>query len=291
MSAPHPLDAVREDDLRRLARARAPLDRIAGSRARGGPARATRAGAGLEYREHRPYRPGDDLRRLDWRVSTRRAHPYVRTFDEERANDWVVCLDHSASMSRPDPRRWHLAIQLCVVMAYLLLDGGGRVGLALFGPRPESWCPPGSGRLQYLRLARRLREITNPQARGAADLGALARLVPPRCHAMIISDFLAEDAMTGGLTALQRPRRRLQLLQITSPADADAGSATVLEDAESGRRLVVREGAAQAARLALAAHHATLSRYCLGAGVGLGRCHSGQPWKHALTGILGPADD
>ncbi len=293
MSARHPLDAVGEDDLRRLARSRTSLLRTAGSRTRAGSARTTRAGAnaGWEYREHRPYLPGDDLRRLDWRVSARRSHPYVRTFDEERTSDWVVCLDDSASMSRPDPRRWHLAIQLCLVMAYLLLNGGGQVGLALFGPRPQFWCPPGSGRLQYLRLARRLREIPGPQPVGSAHLGALVRLVPPGRHLVVISDFLAEDAMIGNLTALQRPQRRLQLVQITSPADAAAGASPVLEDAESGRRLAVREGAADTARLALATHHETLSRYCLGAGLSLGRCHSDQPWQNALMGMLGPADD
>lgn len=258
-----PLDEVDEDDLRRLARVG--LLRRAGARARqhGRQPAGARAGAGLEFREHRPYRQGDDVRRVDWRVSARTGHRWVRTFDDEQSARWTVCLDVSASMAAPDPARWRLAVQLTASFCYLLLDHGARTALVLFSDHIDRWCPPGSGRLQYQRMIRCLQQASpGPEGHGSS-LTPVAAQISALGNVALISDCLAPDAMTGGLRALQSPGARLHVLHVTSEWDARARpDAALLEDVESGERRRVAAGAERMARDSLEDLHDRLRRHC-----------------------------
>lgn len=276
------LDQVDEDVLRRLARAG--LLRRAGPRGRqpGRQVAGARAGAGLDFREHRPYRAGDDVRRVDWRASARTGQLWIRTFDDEQSARWTVCLDVSASMAVPDAARWQLAVQLTAAFCYLLLDDGARVALVLFSDQVDQWCPPGSGRLQYQRVIRHL-QLAAPRSRlHASNLRRVAEL-PGLGNVALISDCLAPDALTGGLEALQAPGARVHLLHITSARDVEAlPHDALLEDVESGRRLRVSGGADRIARASLDALHGRLRSHSDRHGVRYTSISSRSRWLDAL---------
>jgi len=151
------LSSVGEADLKKLAPVAHLLDIGQPAFGTGLRPHRTRSGQGAEFLDFRSYRPGEDIRRLDWRVSARRGRPYVRTYHDELSSDWQLCLDRSASMGVPGADKWALAVQLAAAFAYLLLHTGNRVSLVQFSNRIDDLCPLGRGRLQYVRIANQLR--------------------------------------------------------------------------------------------------------------------------------------
>ncbi len=129
---------------------------LRGTAAQGvGPRAAhNRAGPGLEFLDVRQYTPGDDLRHIDWRQSSRRGQPMVRRYRDESASDWFICIDGSASMGLAD--KWQMAVQLASALTYALIYGGHRVALAVFAERIHTYCPTGRGQLQYATVLRHL---------------------------------------------------------------------------------------------------------------------------------------
>ena len=152
----HPLALVDSTELKGLTRA---ADRLlVGSPllAPGSRCHRRRAGSGLEFRDFRDFAPGDDPRNIDWRASARSSVAQIRRHYDDRAADWVLCLDRSASMTVGARRKWHLALQLAAAFAYLLLDLDHRVGLVVFSDQVDDMRRPGRGRSAYAQLLRRL---------------------------------------------------------------------------------------------------------------------------------------
>src|ERR1700722_9667233 len=91
-------------------------------------------GASVEFRQHRFYTPGDEPRRLDWRVLGRTDRPYIKEYDEETNLRCVLLLDCSGSMAygRPDKTKFDYAARLAASLAYLMLGQTESVGLGLF---------------------------------------------------------------------------------------------------------------------------------------------------------------
>src|SRR4051794_10215103 len=103
--------------------------------------RAPLSGASVEFRQHRSYVPGDEPRRLDWRVLARRARPFVREFDEETNLRCLLLLDRSGSMAYrgrtgggqgSSESKLDYARRLTAAMAYLMLAEGENVGVSTF---------------------------------------------------------------------------------------------------------------------------------------------------------------
>ena len=117
--------------------------------------------------------PGDDPRRVDWRASARARHPLVRRYRDERAGEWLICLDRSASMGLV-PDLWPRALQLAAGLAYLIMHFEHRVGLALFSDRVDHLVPPGRGQHAFLALVRALAQAQPEGAGGASE--------PERCR-------------------------------------------------------------------------------------------------------------
>lgn len=228
------LAGVSESALRRLA----PLAKAMLSTRSGfgdGPALANRSGNGAQFLDHRAYRAGDDVRRVDWRISQRCREPQVRRFLDEATVDWFICVDRSASMSRPDDDKWRLALQLAAAWAYLLLDLGCRVGLMLFSSAVDAFRPLGRGRGQYASLLAQLRSSRVATEGGGSMPGACAQRAPIRSGMLILSDLLAEDGMRSELGRLRG--RNVHIMQILSPKEvvAPLGVDLKLVDVEAGR--------------------------------------------------------
>lgn len=286
----HPLDALDERALARFARVGARLLTGGALAATGGPATRMRPGRSLEFLDFRPYAPGDDVRRVDWRATARAREPVVRRYADDAASDWQVLLDRSASMAIAAQAKWHLAAQLAAAFAYLLLYLGNRVGLVLFSARADQACPLGRGQHQYTRILGRLRASGPRAAGGGSSLGAASAHLPMGASFLVVSDFLAPDAMQedlGRLRARGSPVRALQVLAADETRLPGAGP-LALADLETGEETVVdgSRAAEEQAEAALARLGAGLAGYCAGHGIPFTACRTDRPWAEVLLGHL-----
>jgi uncharacterized protein (DUF58 family) len=200
-------------------------------------------GRGIEFTEVREYLPGDDIRSIDWNVTARTGHPYVKKFEEERELTIMFVVDASGSGAFGSVRRFkaELAAELCAVLAFSATRNNDRVGLVMFSDRIEKVVPPQKGRRHVLRVVRELL-YTEPEGTGTdipMALDYLANVV--RRHAVV---FLVSDFQTSGYDrALAVANRRYDLIAIdvSDPRESELPSVGLveLEDAETGERIVV----------------------------------------------------
>jgi len=230
------LAQVNETELRKLSRAAQWLDIGQPAFGTGQRPHRTRPGQGAEFLDFRHYRPGEDVRRMDWRISARRGKPFLRTYHDELSADWVLCVDRSASMGLPDGGKWTLAVQTAAAFAYLLLHLGNRVALVTFSAHVDERVPLGRGRLQYLRIAAALRRSEAEAAGGSSSLAGTRSALGPSTHLAIFSDFLKPDGMRADLEALRSPGRKIHAIQILSASDEEVRDprARSVRDIESG---------------------------------------------------------
>jgi uncharacterized protein (DUF58 family) len=203
-------------------------------------------GFGLDLADLREYQPGDDIRFIDWNVTARMPMPYVRQYTEDREITAWFLLDLSPSVdfgSVPALKR-SLLIDFVAVLSRLLTRHGNRVGAMVYSDRVEQIIPAGSGRLQVLRLVKRLLE--RPQAKRArpTDLAVLLesafRALRRRSLIFILSDFFSLPGWDRPLGALSR-RHEVLAIRIYDPSEQelpDVGP-LLIEDAETGEQLYI----------------------------------------------------
>src|SRR3954464_5286442 len=122
----------------------------------GGEYHSVFKGAGIAFEEVREYQPGDDIRAIDWNVTARTGHPFVKRYIEERELTVVLAVDCSGSHqfgTRAQQKR-EVAAELAAVLAFSAVSNNDRVGLLQFTDRVEHFVPPGKGTRHVLRLIR-----------------------------------------------------------------------------------------------------------------------------------------
>ena len=203
-------------------------------------------GRGMEFSEVREYLPGDDIRSIDWNVTARMGHPYIKKFEEERELTIMFLVDASGSGRFGTVSRFksELAAELCALLAFSATRHHDRVGLIIFTDRIEKVVPPRKGRVQVLRVVRELLYF-RPEGRGT-DIGAaidfLSNVVRRHAVVFLVSDFLS----SGYERALAVANRRYDLIaiEVSDPREETLPRVGVveLEDPETGARLVVDTG-------------------------------------------------
>lgn len=160
-------------------------------------------GKGMEFEEVREYLPGDEIRSIDWNVTARMGHPYVKKFVEERELTVMLVLDMSAScmFGTVKQLKSQLAAELCSVLAFSAIKNNDRVGLIAFTDRIEKFIPPRKGLSHVLRV---IREALYFKARGKGTdipqaLEYLNRVTARKTVCFVISDFYPGPAVSGGL--------------------------------------------------------------------------------------------
>src|SRR5512143_380608 len=151
-------------------------------------------GQGMNFEEVREYQPGDEVRSIDWNVTARMNHPFIKKFVEERELTLMLVVDVSGSGlfgSREQSKR-ELAAEIASVLAFSAIRNNDKVGLILFSDVVEKYIPPRKGRRHVLRV---IREVLffEPARRGTNLDGALEFLMRVTAHraiAVLISDFL-----------------------------------------------------------------------------------------------------
>lgn len=200
-------------------------------------------GRGMEFSEVREYQYGDDIRNIDWNVTSRMGHPYVKKHVEERELTVILLVDFSASGEFGTRRQFKREIEaeLCALLAFSAIKNNDRVGLLAFTDRIEKFLPPKKGKDHVLRV---IREVLYFRPRGRmTDLGQalqhMYRAITKRSVVFIVSDFLAE----GFEQPLRVAARKHDLIAITvtDPREEDLPPIGLLhlEDAETGDRVFV----------------------------------------------------
>jgi uncharacterized protein (DUF58 family) len=160
----------------------------------GGQYHSVFKGQGMNFEEVREYQPGDEVRTIDWNVTARMNHPFVKKFVEERELTLMLVVDLSGSglFGSGEQSKRELAAEIASVLAFSAIRNNDKVGLILFTDEVEKYMPPKKGRRHVLRV---IREILffEPQRRGTNLNGALEflnRVTRHRAIAVVISDFL-----------------------------------------------------------------------------------------------------
>ena len=165
----------------------------------GGQYHSVFKGQGMNFEEVREYQPGDEVRTIDWNVTARMNHPFVKKFVEERELTLMLVVDLSGSglFGSGEQSKRELAAEIASVLAFSAIRNNDKVGLILFTDEVEKYMPPKKGRRHVLRV---IREILffEPQRRGTNLSGALefmGRVTAHRAITVVISDFLEPGAV------------------------------------------------------------------------------------------------
>lgn len=153
-------------------------------------------GRGMEFSEVREYQMGDDIRSIDWNVTARFDHPFVKVFEEERELTVMLLVDLSGSLvfGSVDKTKQQIAAELSAVMAFSALKNNDKVGLILFTDEIEKFVPPKKGKSHILRIVREILSF-EPQGNKTNLKGALEYFnhsVKKKSIAFLISDFIDE---------------------------------------------------------------------------------------------------
>ncbi len=186
-----------------------------------GAHRSPLKGLSIDFRQHRFYVPGDELRRLDWRVLGRTDRLYVKEYDEETNLRCMLMLDGSASMAYGARRgsKFDHAARLVASLAYLTLARTESVGVGIFGKTLTHYLPPHSGSGQLSRIISVL-ERTSPRgaALPAAAMHTVAERLERRALVIVVSDMYAPvPTLREGLARLRHDRHELIVIQVTDP--------------------------------------------------------------------------
>jgi len=225
----------------------------------GGEYHSVFKGMGLAFEEVRAYQPGDDIRAIDWNVTARMGHPFIKRYIEERELTVMLLIDCSAShhFGTQLQQKREVMAELAAVLAFSAVSNNDKVGLIACTDRVERFVPPRKGSRHVLRLIRDVL-FFQPVHRGTSlreGLDYLNRILHRRAIVFLLSDFLDR----GFDRSLKRTARHHDLIaiRITDPREEEIPDVGLLEleDAESGARLLldtgsrrVREAFAQAAR-------------------------------------------
>lgn len=151
-------------------------------------------GQGIEFDEVREYVPGDDIRSIDWNVTARMGHPFIKRYSEERELTifFVVDISGSHSFGSQDRSKAELAAELTCLLALSAVKNQDKVGLILFSDRIDRVIPPRKGRKTVMRLVREVLAAGETR-RGtsiAQALRFLNRIQKRKAVVFLISDFL-----------------------------------------------------------------------------------------------------
>jgi uncharacterized protein (DUF58 family) len=153
-------------------------------------------GRGMAFSEVREYQPGDDIRAIDWNVTARFNHPYIKVFEEERELTVMLLVDVSGSESFGTQKQLKkdLVTELCAVLAFSAIKNNDKIGIIFFSDRIEKYIPPKKGKSHILRIIRDLIEF-KPESNLTNIEQALrffTGVVKKRSIAFLISDFMAK---------------------------------------------------------------------------------------------------
>ena len=159
-------------------------------------------GRGMAFNEVREYQYGDDIRNIDWNVTARFNHPYIKIFEEERELTVMLLIDVSGSHEFGSRKAFkqEMITEIAAVLAFSAIQNNDKVGVIFFSNKIEKFIPPKKGSSHILRIIRELIDFRaeNKETNISEGLRYFTNVIKKRCTAFLISDFLDkgfEDAI------------------------------------------------------------------------------------------------
>ncbi|MBL0342597.1 MAG: DUF58 domain-containing protein [Bacteroidetes bacterium] len=200
-------------------------------------------GRGMAFSEVREYMPGDDIRNIDWNVTARFNHPFVKVFEEERELTVMLLVDISASGDFGTSRQFkrELITELCAVLSFSAIQNNDKIGIIFFTDRIEKFIPPKKGKSHILRIIRELIDF-KPEGYGTDIGGALryfTNMIKKRSISFLISDFMSQNYIDPLKIASRK--HDLVAIRIFDKREADLPNIGLMrmQDAETGKLLWV----------------------------------------------------
>ena len=198
-------------------------------------------GRGLSFSEVREYIPGDDVKFIDWNVTARFSHPFVKVFEEERELIVMLLVDISSSslFGTQKQLKRDLITELGAVLSFSATTNNDKVGVIFFSDKVEQYIPPKKGKSHILRIIRELIAL-EPRHTGDTDIRVALEffnnVVKKRTIAFLLSDFVSKPYDQ----ALQLAARRHDLvgIHVYDKYDKELPSAGLIQvlDSESGQK-------------------------------------------------------
>lgn len=196
-------------------------------------------GRGMAFSEVREYQPGDEIRTIDWNVTARFNHPFIKIFEEEREMTVMLLVDVSASENFGSQRKLkqQVILELSAVLAFSAIKNNDKVGVILFSDKIEKFIAPKKGSSHILTIIRELIDF-KPLSKGTDIAGALkyfTGVIKKRCTAFIISDFM--DHAFDNALKIANKKHDVVALRILDDREKEIPEIGIIpvQDAETGK--------------------------------------------------------
>jgi len=195
-------------------------------------------GRGIEFEEARPYTPGDDVRDIDWNVTARFNHPFIKVFEEERELTVMLLIDVSGSNNFGTNKqlKQELITEIAAVLSFSAIQNNDKVGVIFFSDIIEKFIPPKKGSSHILRIIRELIDFKakNTGTNISEALRYLTNVIKKKSTAFLISDFMDNNLEK----ALQIANYKHDLIAVRVTDDRETEIPNVgmvrMRDAETG---------------------------------------------------------
>lgn len=251
-------------------------------------------GRGVIFSEVREYEPGDDIRDIDWNVTSRHNKPYVKVYEEERELTMMLLIDVSGSRdfgASGEIKKEKMA-EIAATLAFSSIQNNDKVGVIFFSDRIEKFIPPKKGRKHILLI---IREIINfePQSSGTdidVALKFLTNAIKKRSTAFLISDFIDDHDYFKSMSIANR-KHDLASIQVYDRRDAQMPDVGLIRmrDMESGADLWVDTSSKKVRNLYAKNWYdrqQKLSSYTARSGVDLASISTDEDFVKALLGLF-----
>ncbi|MDY4042980.1 MAG: DUF58 domain-containing protein [Marinifilaceae bacterium] len=201
-------------------------------------------GRGMTFSEVREYQYGDDIRNIDWNVTARYNHPYVKIFEEERELTVMLLIDVSASRNfgTVSKLKKNQITEIAAVLAFSAIQNNDKIGVIFFSDKIEKFIPPKKGHTHILHIIRELIDFTPERKQTDITLALqyLTNAIKKRCTCFLVSDFMDEHDFEHPLLIANK-KHDMVALRVYDQRENElpAVGLLYLKDAETGERIWV----------------------------------------------------
>ncbi len=196
-------------------------------------------GRGMAFSEVREYQFGDDIRDIDWNVTARYAHPYIKVFEEEREMTVMLMIDVSGSrdFGTVNVMKKEIITEIAATLAFSAIQNNDKIGVIFFSDKIEKFIPPQKGKKHILYIIRELIDFQpqDTQTDISQALKYLTNAIKKRCTAFLISDFIDKGEYKDALTIANR-KHDVVAIQVYDRRETDLPAVGLIKikDAETG---------------------------------------------------------
>lgn len=250
-------------------------------------------GRGMAFSEVREYQYGDDIRNIDWNVTARFNHPYIKIFDEERELTVMLIIDVSGSneFGTQQNLKEDQITEIAAVLAFSAIQNNDKVGVIFFSNKIEKFIPPKKGTSHILRIIRELINFKpeNRETNISEALKYLTNVIKKRCTSFLISDFIDSDFED----AIKIANRKHDLIAIRIADEREYILPNVgmvrMKDAETAKKMWVDTShfkTREAFRISGLKNEQILNDIFLKSGVDFAKINTGEDYVKPLIGLF-----